>query len=103
MGKYRILWMKAERENRLRINHSDLLLIIVSAAVSGVVSFLLTHADLSHFRITGNSFVDLTIYALFMAIVVSLVITFLFTVLSFFSRVFNFFDLYRRYYILKRD
>ncbi len=103
MGKFRLLWMKAERENRLKINYSDLILIIVSAAVSGVVSFLLSHADLTHFRITGNSFVDLTIYALFMAVVVSIVILILFGIISFFSRVMNFIDLYRRYYIFKRD
>lgn len=99
MGKYHLLWMKAERENRLKLAHSDLLLIIVSSAVSGVVSFLLSHADLSHFKVTGNSFVDLTVYALFMAVVVAIVITLLFRLLSFLSRVVNFIDLWRRFYL----
>lgn len=101
MGKYNLIWTKAERENRLKMSHSDLLLIIVSSAVSGVVSFLLSHADLSKFRVTGNQFVDLTVYALFMAVVVAVVITLLFRLLSFLSRVLNFVNLYLRFYLFK--
>ncbi len=90
--------MKAERENRLKLSHSDFLLIIVSSAVSGVVSFLLSHVDMTKFRITGNSFVDVTIYALFMALVVAIVISILFNLLSFLSRIVNFIGLMRHYY-----
>lgn len=89
--------MKAERENRLKLSHSDFLLIIVSSAVSGVVSFLLSHVDLSKFHITGSQYVDVTIYALFMAVVVALIISVLFNLLSFFSRLLNFFELLRHF------
>jgi hypothetical protein len=97
MGKYKLLWAKAERENRLKLSHSDFMLIIVSSAVSGVVSFLLSHVNSSQLHITGNSLVDITIYALFMAVLVAIVISLLFRLLSFFSRALNFVGLLFKY------
>lgn len=92
-----MLWTKAERENRLKLSHSDFLLIIVSSAVSGVVSFLLNHVDFKTFHVTGSQYVDVTIYALLMAVVVAIIISVLFSLLSFISRLLNFLGLLQHY------
>jgi len=73
MSTCKELWVQAKKKNPPPIKKRDYILIGVSAAVSSIVSTLLSKIDFNTVNSsTGYPFVDLLIYGLTLAILVSI-------------------------------
>lgn len=103
MSVLRELWISAKKKNKFVITPKDNLVIIISAAVSGGASFLISKQDWSQVVITRIPFIDFIIGVLIYVLLIGISIFLLFGALNFLNIVLTFFSLVWEEYELGND
>lgn len=83
MPTFKELWKRASKKYKPEITNQEFIVIIVSSAVSGGVSFFLSKVNLAQFTFTKIFFLDFIIAALVLSLFIAIIVSTFFKIIRF--------------------